>query len=76
MAEVSRKKNDSITIKRGRTCSPKIVVTTGFKLRVDKSSGLIEILLEASGQKGERVILDPVLIQNNFEHLKQFISIG
>ncbi|HEV2330615.1 MAG TPA: hypothetical protein VG077_07770 [Verrucomicrobiae bacterium] len=74
MVEQPRKKSDSIMVKRVRAVPPKFVVTTGFKLRVDKSTGLIEFLLEASGQKGERVIFDPVLIQNNHEHLKQFIA--
>jgi len=74
MPEQPRKKSDSIMVKRVRALPPKIVITTGFRLRVDKSSGLFEILLEAGGQKGERVIFDPVLIQNNHEHLKQYIA--
>lgn len=74
MAEQSRKKSDSILVKRVRAIPPKMVVATGFKLRVDKSSGLIEVLLEASGQKGERVVFDPILVQNNLENLKQFTA--
>lgn len=74
MSDQPPKKNVAITIGRERPFPPKIVVTTGFKLRIDKSSGLIDVLLEASGQKGERIILDPVVLLNNSEHLKRFAA--
>jgi hypothetical protein len=74
MAEKSPQKTVGITIKRKRPTAPKFLVATGFRLRSDKSSGLVEVLLEASGQRGERITLDPVVIGSNLQILKQYAA--
>lgn len=74
MAEKPAKRMVAIAIKRERLGVPKLMVATGFRLRTDKSTGLIEVLLEGSGQKGERVALDPVLMRTNLEALKQYAA--
>jgi hypothetical protein len=75
MSDQPSKKNVAITIVRERTFMPKTVVTTGFKLRIEKTSGLIEVLLETSGQsRGEKVALDPVILLNNSDNLKRFAA--
>src|SRR5882724_7827591 len=72
MAEKETKKTVAVSIRRERRSLPKIIVTTGFKLRVDKATGLVDVYLEAIGQKGDRVTLDPALIQSNLEMFKQY----
>src|SRR5579863_8073306 len=74
MPDVPAKKNATLTLVRSRPFLPKIVLTTGFRLRFDKATNLIDIFLESAGQKGERVVLDPVVIQNNNEHLTRFVA--
>src|SRR4051794_13000036 len=74
MAEKT-KKTVSISIKRERPASAKIVITTGFKLRVDKITGLLDVYLEANGgQRGERVCLDPNILASNSEVLKRYAA--
>jgi len=53
---------------------PKVVVATGFKLRFEKSTGLIDVLFECYGQKGERVSFDPVLLLGNVDGLKKYAA--
>jgi hypothetical protein len=74
MPEKTTTKTVAITIRRERRNAPKVIVTTGFKLRFDKSTGLIDVLLASSGQKGERVIFDPVLLRTNLDVLKRFVA--
>jgi hypothetical protein len=74
MPDKAAQKVVSITVRRERSFPPKIIVATGFKLRLDKSSGLIDVLIEVAGQKGERIIFDPIIIRSNLESLKQFIA--
>ena len=74
MPEKPTKKTVAVSIKRARVHVPKIVVATGFKLRPDKSTGMIDILFEVSGQKGERVVLDPSLLASNLDILKRYVA--
>ena len=69
MAEKSTKKTVAIQIRRERQNIPKIVVTTGFKLRPDKGTGLLDVYLESTGQRGERIRLDTVLLRSNLDGL-------
>ncbi len=74
MADKTAKKTVSIAIKRARPALPKILVVTGFRLRLDKQTGLIEVLLQSTGQRGERVSLDPVVMGSNLSILKQYAA--
>ncbi len=74
MPEKPTKKTVAITIKRERIGIPRSIVATGFRLRADKSTGLIDVLLEGSGQKGERVMFDPVLLRGNLDSLKRYAA--
>jgi hypothetical protein len=74
MAEKSKKKTIAISLRRARIQIPKIVFATGFKVRPVKSTGTIDILLEVSGQKGERVVLDPILLASNLEILERYVA--
>ena len=74
MAEKPSKKTVAITIKRVRIGIPKVLVVSGFKLRTEKATGLIDISLETSGQKGERVTFDPVLLGGNLDALKRYAA--
>ena len=74
MAESPTKKTVTISIKRSRPYPAKTVIVTGFKLRPEKSTGMIEVLLETAPQKGERLVLDPVFIQTNLEHIKKYVA--
>lgn len=74
MAEKPAKKTVSIAIKRDRPTAPRTLIATGFRLRSDKGTGLTEILLQASGQRGERVALDPVVMRTNLEMLKRYAA--
>lgn len=74
MAEKTGKKIVAISIKRERIGLPKVVVATGFKLRIEKATGLIDILLDCYGQKGERVTMDPVLVNGSLDALKQYAA--
>jgi hypothetical protein len=73
MAEKTGKKTVSITLKRTRPTLPKIIIASGFKLRRDKTTRLIDILLETTSQKGERISLDPSLLQTNIQIFKQYL---
>ena len=75
MADKAAQKLVSITIRRERLLPPKMIVATGFKLRHEKSSGLIDVLIEAGIQKGERIIFDPIVTRSNLESLKQFVAV-
>ena len=72
MADKTGKKTVSMTVNRERVGLPKVVVATGFKLRAEKSTGLIEVLFECYGQKGERVSFDPIMLQGNQDALKKY----
>jgi hypothetical protein len=74
MADKAAQKVVSITVRRERPFPPKIIVATGFKLRHEKSSGLIDVLIEAGIQKGEQIIFDPIITRSNLESLKQFVA--
>lgn len=74
MADKTTKTTVAIAIKRERPTAPRILVVTGFKLRTDKVSGLVEILLEAAGQRGERVTFDPVVTRSNLTELKRYAA--
>lgn len=73
MADKTGKKIVSITIKRERVGLPKVVVASGFKLRSDKASGLIDILVE-SGKRAERISFDPILMRGNLDNFKQYAT--
>jgi hypothetical protein len=74
MAETSPKKVASIGILRTRPFPPKYIVANGFKLRIDKLTGLIEISLETNPQKGERLVFDPVITRANLDHIKKYVT--
>jgi hypothetical protein len=74
MPDKAAQKVVSITIRRERLFLPKVIAATGFKIRHDKTSGLIDLLVEVAGQKGERIIFDPVITRSNLESLKQFVA--
>lgn len=74
MPDKAAQKVVSITIRRERPFPPKVIVGAGFKLRHDKSSGLIDVLIEVAGQKGERIVFDPIIVRSNLESLKQFVA--
>jgi hypothetical protein len=74
MADKPAQKLVSITVRRERPFPVKIIAATGFKLRLEKSTGLIEVLIETCTQKGERIIFDPIITRSNLEHLKQFVA--
>ena len=74
MAEQATKRNVSLTISRTRIFPTPTAVTTGFRLRLDKTTSLIDVFLELAGQKGVRIILDPVIIRSNNEFLSQFAA--
>jgi hypothetical protein len=74
MAEKSTKKTVAITIKRARPTVPKIVVITGFKLRFDKITGLVDVYLEVSGGKGVRASLDFNILGSNLEVLSRYAA--
>ena len=74
MAEKTTKKV-AVGIKRERLAEPTTVVTTGFKLRFDKVTGLVDIFLEApGGQRGERVSLDPSILFTNLDTFKKYCA--
>lgn len=74
MTEKATKKTVAISIKRQRPTLPRIIVATGFKLRFDKATGMLDVYLEASGQKGERVSLDPTMLRTNLDMLKRYAA--
>lgn len=74
MPDKAAQKVVSVTIRRERPFPPRIIVASGFKLRLDKTSGLIDVLIEIAGQKGERIIFDAVMMRSNLESLKQFVA--
>ena len=67
-------KRVAITISRTRRGETNIIVATGFKLRVDKATGLLDVYLEAAAQKNQRVSLDTSLLQTNLSGLKQYVA--
>jgi hypothetical protein len=74
MAEKPSKKLVSITIKRERPAPPRVIVATGFRLRSDKSTGLLEVILETAGKVGERVTFDPIVMRSNVDMLKRYVA--
>jgi len=74
MAGKSKKEAIAVSLRRARIPIPKRVVATGFKVRPVKSTGTIDILLEVPGQKGERVVLDPILLASNLEILERYAA--
>jgi hypothetical protein len=66
-------KKVGILIKRERTPESRVIATTGFKLRFDKVTGLLDVFLEvAGGQRGERVVLDPTILLSNLDSFKKY----
>ena len=53
---------------------PRVILATGFKLRQDRGANLIEVWLEGSGAKPERVSVDPTLLRANLQVLKQYVT--
>ena len=74
MAEKPPKKTVALAIKRERINPPKIFVATGFKLRFDKASGLLDILLGTASQRGERITFDPVIMGSNLNNQKRYVA--
>jgi hypothetical protein len=75
MPEKPAKKTVTIGVKRERRETPKIVVATGFRLRPDKVTGMIELLLETRpSQRGERIILDPIVLVSNLDEFKRYAA--
>jgi hypothetical protein len=74
MAEKATKKTVAILIKRERQSVPRIIVTSGFKLRPDKGTGLLDVYLESSVQRGERISVDTVLLRTNLGGLKRYAA--
>lgn len=74
MAEKTTKKTVAISINRERQGVPKIIVAAGFKLRPDKRTGLLDVYLEGSAQRAERISLDTSLLRSNLEGLKQYAA--
>jgi hypothetical protein len=72
MAEKPAKKAVSVAIKRDRPTAPRVVVATGFRLKPEKETGLVDILLQVTGQRGERVSFDPLVIRTNLDMLKRY----
>lgn len=74
MPEKASRKTVAIRIRRERLVTPRTIVTSGFRLRPDKATGLIDVFLEVTGCKGERVVLDPVLLRSNLDVLKRYAA--
>jgi len=74
MADEPTKRKVTILIRRERRDTHKIIVATGFKLRPDKATGLLDVYLQTSGQNGERVSFDPFVMRSNQEDLKRFVA--
>jgi len=74
MAEQPTKKIVSISIQRKRPFPPKIIVATGFKVKLDQTCDLVEIFFQITGQKGEKIAFDPIVLQNNLDHFKKFVA--
>jgi hypothetical protein len=72
MADSSKKGTISVT--RVRNLQAQVIFVTGFRLRMDKVNGLIDIFLEASGRKGIRIVLDSIIIGTNLNIFKQFLA--
>lgn len=68
------KRTIAITVRRKREGIPKVILTTGFKLRTDKTSGFIDVYLQGLGPLGERVVFDPGLVRQNVEGLKRYAA--
>jgi len=69
-------KKVAILIKPERTPQSKAVAATGFKLRFDKGSGLLDVFLEVVGgqQRGERIVLDPTILLSNLDSFKKYAA--
>jgi len=76
MAEKSEKseKKVSITLVRERLNAAPIVIGTGFKLRPEKGTGLLDVFIEGLGQKSARVCFDPVIVRTNLDMLKRYAA--
>jgi hypothetical protein len=72
MAE--KTKNVAISVKRHKRPEAKIIQATGFRMRLDKGSGFVEIDVERRGRKGERVSFDPVILRSNLQGLKEYVA--
>ncbi|MBE7501534.1 MAG: hypothetical protein HS113_14775 [Verrucomicrobiales bacterium] len=74
MAERAAKKTVAISVKRDRVWPTRTLFTTGFRLRSDRTTGLIEVFLEAIGHRTERVLFDPVLLRGNLDAFKRYAA--
>ena len=74
MAEKVGAKQVGILMKRAGRPDGKLVQATGFRLRFDKSKGVVDVQLEQRGLKAERVSLDPLIIRTNLNMLKEYAA--
>ena len=58
---------------RGSEAVPRTIVTTAFRIREPETpTGFVEVLVEGSGARSERIILDPTLLRSNLRMLKKY----
>jgi len=76
MAEKAEKseKKVAISMERGQHGNAPVVIATGFKLRPEKATGLLDVLIECLGQKNARVCFDPVIVKQNLQTLKEYVA--
>src|SRR5579871_1006482 len=64
----------SVKVLRERQGSPPLIFSTAFRLRVDKKTGMIEVVLEGTEGRRERVMVDPFIFRHNLDNLTQYVS--
>jgi hypothetical protein len=74
MPEKPIQKQAAVVFKRRRSETPSIIPVIGFKLRLDKATGFLDIFLQAHGQRNERVTVDPSLMRTNLAVLKGYVA--
>jgi hypothetical protein len=74
MAEKVGAKQVEMTVTRVSRADSKLVQATGFKLRLDKSRGIVDVQLEQRGLKAERVSFDPLIIKSNLRAFKEYAA--
>jgi hypothetical protein len=67
-------KRVGIQLVRSPVMSAPVLVATGFRLRVDKSLGLIDVFVEGLGSKNARVCFDPIIVKDNLAILTQYVT--
>src|SRR5581483_3412395 len=68
------KKSFSLNIDRERKFAPKVIVATGFKVRIDKTTGFLDYYLDSPVNRGERVLVDSSLLKSNLEMVTRYVS--